>query len=319
MLRLAAALLLLAAPLFAQTDPLPSWREGAAKSAILDFVAAAADPASQGFVPEPERVAVFDNDGTLWAEQPIYVQATFIFDRAARLAAADPAWATTPALQAAAAGDVAGVLSGGTEALLEVVNAATTGMSVETFVAEVADWLATARHPDTGLLYTQMVYEPMLELLDLLRDNGFETYIVTGGGQDFVRAFAETSYGIPPQNVIGTVLETRFEIIDGVPEVMRAPGVAFIDDGAGKPVGIVRGIGRRPVFVAGNSDGDKEMLDWATAGPDPRMGLLVHHTDADREWAYDRESAIGGLDAAPDAGWVVVDMAEDWTTVYPDR
>lgn len=323
MLRLTLLLLVVASPLWAQAGLLPSWRDGAARTEIIDFVAAAADPASAGFVPEAERIAVFDNDGTLWAEQPIYFQFLFAMDKAARMAAADPAWADTPALKAAAAGDVAAALAGGEAGLVEIVTKTHSGLSVEAFQAEVAEWIARAKHPKTGRLYTEMVFQPMLELLDLLRANGFRTYIVSGGGVDFMRAFAEEAYGIPPEQVIGSLGAASFQIIDGVPQVMKDPGIAFIDDKGGKPVGITRHIGRRPVFVAGNSDGDLAMLQWATAGDGPRLGLIVHHTDAEREVAYDRDSPVGRLDEALDqalgAGWIVVDMAADWAQVFPDK
>jgi phosphoglycolate phosphatase-like HAD superfamily hydrolase len=316
-IRLAAALL---APLTAfAADPLPSWNAGEAKSAILDFVAEAADPTAAGFVPEAERVAVFDHDGTLWSEQPVYVQFLFAMDRAAALAAADLGWAASPVLAAAAAG--------GDAALAEVIDATHAGLTVEAFQSIVADWIARARHPTTGRRYTEMVFQPMLELLDHLRANGFATYIVSGGGVDFMRAFAEPVYGVPPENVIGSMGDIRFETIDGVPQVMKASGIFFVDDEETKPVAIVRGIGRRPVFVAGNSDGDLAMAQWSTAGDGPRFALFVHHTDTEREWAYDRVSHIGRLDAALGAaaaaaaaeGWLVVDMAQDWNTVWPVR
>lgn len=319
---LALAALLLAPFAALAADPLPSWNEGAAKKAILDFVAAAVDPASDGFVPEAERIAVFDNDGTLWAEQPVYFQVLFAMDRAAALAAQDPAWAATPALAAAAAGDLHAVMAGGEAALLDVVNATHAGMTVETFIATVAAWFETARHPTTGLRYDRMTYQPMVEVLEHLRANGFETYIVSGGGIDFVRAFAETAYGIPPQNVIGSQGGLAFEVVDGTPSVMKTPEIFFIDDKGGKPVGIARHIGRRPVFVVGNSDGDLAMAQWAAAGAGPRFALFVHHTDAAREWAYDRESHVGRLDAALDAaqpkGWTVVDMARDWARIWQE-
>jgi phosphoglycolate phosphatase-like HAD superfamily hydrolase len=273
-------------------------------------------------VPEVDRIAVFDNDGTLWAEQPIYFQFLFAIDESREMAAADPAWAATPVLRAAASGDVAGALEGGEAALLEIVTATHSGMTVETFTAQAAAWLAKATHPVTGRKYTDMVYQPMLELLDHLRANDFDTYIVSGGGVDFLRAFAEDAYGIPPEQVIGSMGEARFEIVDGVPQVLKDPGIAFIDDKGGKPVGILRHIGRRPVFVAGNSDGDLAMLQWVTTGGGPRLGLIVHHTDTEREFAYDRDSHVGrlddALDLAPGNGWIVVDMAEDWAQIYPD-
>ena len=321
-MRILFAAAALASPIAAFADPLPSWTEGPAKAAILDFTAAATDEGSSGFVPEAERVAVFDNDGTLWSEQPVYFQFLFAMDRAMALAEADPGWATTPALEAAAAGDVAGVLEGGTEALLEVVGATHSGMTVEAFTAEVEAWLTEARHPETGRAYTAMVFQPMLELLDHLRDSGFETYIVSGGGVDFMRAFAGEVYGVPPENVIGSMADLRFEIVDGVPQVIKQPGMFFVDDKETKPVAIARKIGRRPVFVAGNSDGDHAMAQWTMAGDGPRFALFVHHTDAEREWAYDRESHVGRLDAALDEarekGWTVVDMAGDWARVWPE-
>ncbi len=300
---------------------MPSWRDGPTKAAVLDFVEAAADPASPGFVPEAERIAVFDNDGTLWSEQPLYFQFMFAMDEAARMAAADPAFAATPALSAAASGDVAGALGGGEEALVEIVVATHSGMTVDEFTARVRDWIAEAEHPTAGRRYRDMVYQPMLELLQHLRDNGFTTYIVSGGGVDFMRAFAEEAYGIPPEQVIGSLGTASFQVVDGAPVIMKDPGIAFIDDKGGKPVAIARHIGRRPVFVGGNSDGDLQMLQWATAGEGPRFGLVVRHTDAAREWAYDRDSHVGrlatALDLAPAEGWTVVDMAQDWLTVYP--
>jgi phosphoserine phosphatase len=322
MIRAAAALFLFVLAATAFADPLPSWRDGESKAAILDFVAASADPDAEGYVPREDRIAVFDNDGTLWAEQPVYFQFLFAIDRARALAAADPGWATTPALEAAAAGDVEAALAGGEHALLEIVTATHSGMPVEAFTALVAEWFATARHPTTGKPFAEMVYQPLLELLDHLRAHDYEVYIVSGGGADFMRAFAEEAYGVPPQNVIGSQSEARFAIVDGVAEVVKDPGIAFVDDKGGKPVAISRHIGKRPVFVAGNSDGDLAMAQWATAGEGPRFVLFVHHTDAEREWAYDRESMVGRLDAALAAaaaeGWTIVDMARDWARVWPE-
>jgi len=321
--RLAATLVVVALPLAAwAAGPLPSWNEGPAKAAILDFVETVTTEGGDAFVAPEDRIAVFDNDGTLWSEQPVYFQFLFAFDRAAELAAADPSWASTPALEAAAAGDVAGVLEGGEEALLELVNATHSGMTLDAFTAAVEAWITTARHPETGRFYTEMVYQPMLELLDHLRANDFTPYIVSGGGVDFMRAFTEDAYGIPPEQVIGSMGEARFDVVDGEPVILKDPGIAFVDDKGGKPVAIARHIGRRPVFVGGNSDGDLAMAQWSTAGDGPRFALFVHHTDAEREWAYDREGHIGRLDAALDAaradGWTVVDMAEDWRTVWPE-
>jgi phosphoglycolate phosphatase-like HAD superfamily hydrolase len=315
-----AALVMMAAPVWAQEGPLPSWNDGANKAAILAFVADVTAEGADTFVPVEDRIAVFDNDGTLWSEQPVYFQFMFALDRARALAAADPAWAATPVLKAAAEGDMKTILAGGQDALLEIVSATHSGLTVEAFTAEVAAWIATAKHPTTGLRYDQMTYQPMVELLDLLRANGFQTWIVSGGGVDFMRAFTEVAYGIPPQQVIGSLGKASFEFVDGQPQVMKDPGIAFIDDKEGKPIGIVRSIGKRPIFVGGNSDGDLAMLQWATAGEGPRLGLIVHHTDAAREWAYDRDSAIGRLDAAldqaPESGWLVVDMAQDWARVW---
>ncbi len=314
-----AALLLAAA---ASADPLPSWNDTGAKAAIIDFVDGVTDPASQDYVTPDARIAVFDNDGTLWSEQPIYFQFLFALDRAKALGTENPDWATSEVLQAAVDGDMGSIMAGGEEALLEVVDATHSGMSVEAFQEEVRGWLEAARHPETGLAFDAMVYQPMLELLSYLRDNDFETYIVSGGGIDFMRAFAEEAYGIPPEQVIGSMANASFEIVDGVPQVIKQPGLAFLDDKGGKPVGIMRDIGRKPIFVGGNSDGDFAMLQWATTGEGPRFGMIVHHTDADREWAYGRDSSVGrldmGLDAAAEQGWVVVDMQEDWATIFPE-
>jgi len=301
---------------------LPSWNDGPAKAAIVDFVEGVTAEGGSSFVPPEERIAVFDNDGTLWSEQPVYFQFLFALDKAKELAAADPAWASTPTLKAAASGDMKTIMAGGEKALLEIVSATHSGMTVEAFTTEVADWIAQAKHPQSGRLYTQMVYQPMLELLDYLRANDFDLYIVSGGGVDFMRAFAEEAYGIPRDHVIGSMGKAEFKIVDGVPQVMKDPGVAFIDDKGGKPVGIARHIGRRPIFVGGNSDGDLAMAQWATAGDGPRFALFVHHTDAEREFAYDRKSHIGTFDKALDEaqakGWTVVDMARDWKLVWPE-
>ncbi|MBP7240936.1 HAD family hydrolase [Amaricoccus sp.] len=322
MLRLVLAFLAMAAPAVAQTDPLPSWNDSDAKTAILDFVAATADPASPSFVEPGDRIATFDNDGTLWSEQPLYFQFLYVLDKAKQLAAADPAWAATPVLKAAAAGDVHGVIAGGMEGLVELFDATGSGTPVEAFRDDAARWLATAKHPEKDRLLVDMIYQPMVELLEYLRASGYQTFIVSGGGIEFIRAFAEEEYGIPPPQVVGSEGELDFEMVDGAPQVMREKGVAFVDDGPGKPVGIARHIGQRPIFVAGNSDGDLEMLQWGTAGDGARMGIIVHHTDAAREWAYDRDSHIGrldkALDLAPAEGWIVVDMARDWGAIWPD-
>ncbi len=313
----------LLAPLAAlAAEPLPSWNDGATRSAIIAFVAAATDPDSDGFVPEAERIATFDNDGTLWAENPYYFQFIATMDRAAELAQANPGWADTPALAAAAAGDLEAVLKLGWAAQDEIVAATHSDMPVEDYVATAEAWFETARHPATGRRYDRMIYQPMVELLEHLRDNGFATYIVSGGDTDFIRAFAGRTYGVPPQNIVGSQTNMAFEMVGGVPEVLNKGGRSFFTDKGGKPVGIARHIGRRPVFVAGNSDGDLEMAQWAVAGGGPRFVMLVHHTDAAREWAYDRDSRVGRLDRALDAaaaeGWTVVDMARDWGRIWPD-
>jgi hypothetical protein len=315
------AVTLAAGAALAQEDPLPSWNNGETKAAIVEFVTATTDPGSPDFVEVEDRIATFDNDGTLWAEQPVYFQLLFALDRAAELAEADPDWASTPALQAAAAGDVETLMQGGEAALLELVGATHSGVTVEAFSEAAAEWLDTAVHPETGLRYKDMVYQPMLELLDYLRANDYATYIVSGGGIDFIRAYAEGSYGVPPEQVVGSQGGAHFEIVDGVPQVIKDPDLFFMDDEGGKPVGIARHIGRRPVFAGGNSDGDLAMLQWTRAGDGPRFGLLLHHTDAGREWAYDRDSHVGrldqALDLAPETGFVVIDMAADWAQIYP--
>ena len=314
---LSTALTLAAAPLLA--DPLPSWNDTGAKAAIVAFVASVTDPASPDYVTPAHRIAVFDNDGTLWAEQPVYFQLIYALDRLREKAAADPSIVTSDVLRAAVDGDMETMLAGGTEGLMEVLAVSHSGMSVEAFTADVRDWLDTARHPQTGRPYDQMIYQPMLELLAYLRDEDFRTWIVSGGGVHFVRAFAEETYGIPPEQVLGSATPSEYDEATG--SIMKLPGIAFVDDKAGKPVGIDSRIGRRPIFAAGNSDGDFQMIDYTMAGDGPRFGMILHHTDAAREWAYDRDSHIGrlnrGLDEGPGRGWLIVDMAEDWETVWP--
>lgn len=305
----------------AQADPLPSWSDTEARTRIIDFVEAVTDPASPDFVPVADRIATFDNDGTLWSEQPVYFQFLFALDRLKALAEADPSILSTDVLRAAAAGDMEAVAEAGTEGLLEIVSVAHSGLTVDAFMTEVSAWLATARHPKTGMAYPAMVYQPMLELLRYLRDEGFSTYIVSGGGVHFMRAFAEDAYNIPPSQVIGTSGKSSYEVVAGVPQINKDPGIAFLDDKEGKPIAIDTRIGKRPILAGGNSDGDFQMLEWTTAGEGPRLGLIVHHTDAEREWAYDRDSHIGrlarGLDEGPDRGWLIVDMAEDWQVIWP--
>jgi phosphoglycolate phosphatase-like HAD superfamily hydrolase len=317
-------LLLLAfcvAPGFALADPLPSWRDGEVKSGIVAFVDAVTEIGGPQYRAPSERIAVFDNDGTLWAEQPAYFQLLFAVDRIAKMAKADPAVASSPALKAAAAGDFKALLETGKEGLLEVLAVTHSGISVDSFQAEVALWLEETRHVKTGRRYDEMIYQPMLELLSYLRDNDFKTFIVSGGGVHFMRAFAEDAYGIPPEQVIGSTGEASYKITDGGPTIMKEPGIAFVDDKEGKPIAIDRVIGRRPILAGGNSDGDLQMVEWVTSGEGPRLGILVHHTDEEREWAYDRESHIGRLDKALDIArerdWSLVDMKTDWRVVFP--
>jgi phosphoserine phosphatase len=303
------------------TEPLPSWNDGQAKRAVVAFVEKVTKEGGPGFVPATERIAVFDNDGTLWSEQPTYVQLAFTLDRIKALAGAHPEWRGNPLFKAAVEGDLKVVLAGPTRDRFELLAGAYAGMTSDEFEQIVINWLAKARHPRFGRSYTELVYQPMLELLCYLRANGFKTYIVSGGGVDFLRPWTARVYGIPPEQVIGSAINERYEVRDGRPVLVRLPEIAFIDDGAGKPVGIRRAIGRRPIAAFGNSDGDYEMLRWTTAGPGPRLGLIVHHTDAAREWAYDRESPVGrlvrALDDAPKYGWIVADMKSDWKLIYP--
>ncbi len=306
----------------AQTpDALPSWNDGAAKKSIVEFVGRVTNEGGPDFVAPAERIATFDNDGTLWSEQPMYFQLAFALDRVKALAPRHPEWKEEQPFKAALAGDFSTVLAGGEHALLELVMASHTGMSTEEFAKIVQDWVATAKHPKTGRLYTQMVYQPMLELLTYLRANGFKTYIVSGGGIEFMRPWTEKVYGIPPEQVIGSSVKTKFLLENGNPVLVRLPEINFIDDKAGKTVGINQQIGRRPIAAFGNSDGDLQMLQWIAAGSGARFCLYVHHTDAEREWAYDRKSSIGrldkGLDEARTRGWTVVDMKQDWKHIFP--
>jgi hypothetical protein len=300
--------------------PLPSWNEGAAKNAIVDFVERITKPEAPEFVPMAERIAVFDNDGTLWAEQPMYFQAFFILDRIKQLAPQHPEWHSKEPFASVLKGDMKSALAGGEPALVEMAMATHAGVTTEEFARIVKEWITTATHPKTGKLYTEMVYQPMLELLAYLRENGFKTFIVSGGGIEFMRPWAETVYGIPPEQVLGSSIKAKFELRDGKPVLVRLPEVNFIDDGPGKPVGIQMHIGRRPIAAFGNSDGDLQMLQWTAAGSGPRFCLYVHHTDAEREWAYDRDSHIGrldkGLDEARAKGWTIVSMKDDWQRVF---
>jgi phosphoglycolate phosphatase-like HAD superfamily hydrolase len=315
-------LALLALPALAQEqDFLSSWHDGAAKARIVSFVESVTDPTGADYLPPAERIAVFDNDGTLWSEQPMYFQLAFILDRVRALAPQHPEWQAQEPFRSVLAGDMAGVMASGEHGLLEMVAATHAGMTSEEFAALVSEWLATARHPRFERPYTELVFTPMLELLAYLRANGFRTFIVSGGGIEFVRVFSERVYGIPPEQVVGSSIRTRHELRDGKPVIVRLPEIDFIDDKAGKPVGIQKFIGRRPVLAVGNSDGDFEMLEYTTSGPGPRLGLIVRHDDAAREYAYDRESPVGrldrALDAAPRQGWSVVSIKSDWREVYP--
>lgn len=311
----------LATPLAAVADPLPSWNPTTTKAAIIDFVTRVSDPYSDDFVPDEERIAVFDNDGTLWSEQPMYFQGLFALQRLQEKAKADPSILTSDTLQAAAAGDLKGAMASGQKGLVEILDVSHAGMSVNDFKADARTWLTTTKHPTSGLTFAEMTYQPMLELLSYLRDNSFKTYIVSGGGVDFMRSISKAAYGIPTWQVIGSEGSTKYEVAgDGKQTLMKEGGISFVDDNVGKPVGIESHIGQRPIFAAGNSDGDLQMLEWTTAGDGPRFGLLVHHTDAAREFAYDRDSAIGKLDKALDAasgeGWTVVNMKADWSRIW---
>jgi hypothetical protein len=305
-------------PVFA--DPLPSWNDTETKAAVIDFVARVTDPASPDYVTPADRIATFDNDGTLWSEQPVYFQGVFAVDRLREMAEEDRNILTSDVLRAAVQGDMTAVAAVGEAGLLEILMTTHAGLPVEAFIAEVGDWMATARHPVTGMAYDDMVYQPMLELLRYLRDEGFSTWIVSGGGLHFIRAFAEEAYNIPPHQVIGTTGTASYVVTDGAPAIVKDPGILFIDDKAGKPLAIEARIGKRPLLAVGNSDGDFEMLEWTTSGAGLRLGILLHHTDGAREFAYDRDSHVGrlsrGLDEGPGRGWLIVDMARDWERVW---
>ncbi|HKV14226.1 MAG TPA: HAD family hydrolase [Reyranella sp.] len=307
---------------FAQTDPLGSWNEGAAKKAIVDFVQRTTTDGSPEFVPAPERIAVFDNDGTLWTEQPVYFQFAFALDRVKQLAPQHPEWQSREPFKSILAGNMAGLMASGDKGILEVIAATHSGMTTAEFARTVTEWMASARHPRFKRPYIDLVYQPMIELLAYLRGHGFKTFIVSGGGVAFMRPWTEKVYGIPPEQVVGSsdVVEFVMQQPDK-PVLMKEAKVEFIDDGPGKPVGINRFIGRQPIFAFGNSDGDQQMLEWTAAGSGARFMGLVHHTDAEREYAYDRQSHIGKLDKAWDEAvrrqWTVVDMKTDWNTIYP--
>jgi len=304
------------------TPGLPSWNDGSTKDAIVEFVARVTDPNSPDFVPEAERIATFDNDGNLWSERPVYFQLLFAADRVRELAPDHPEWADTQPFKGVLEGDLEAVAATGHHGLLELVMATHAGMTTVEFEEIVKDWLATARHPELDRPYTELVYQPMLELLDYLRAHGFKTFITSGGGIEFMRPWVEGVYGIPPEQVVGSSIKVEFQDREGGPVLVRLPEIDFNDDKEGKPIGIHKFIGRRPIAAFGNSDGDFQMLQWATSGDGPGFGMIVHHTDDEREWAYDRDSPVGrldrGLDEAAERGWIVVDMKRDWKTIYPE-
>jgi hypothetical protein len=305
----------------AQTDPLPSWNDGPTKQAIIAFVTDVTREGSPDFVPVPQRIATFDNDGTLWIEQPIYVQFAFALDRVRELAPQHPEWRQTQPFKAVLEGRMEALASLGEHAAVEIVATTHAGMTPDQFLQIVKNWLATAEHPRFHRRYVELVYQPMLEVLSYMRANGFATYIVSGGGIEFMRAFAPERYDIPPEQIVGSSIVTTFERRDGLPGLFRLPKVNFVDDGPGKPVGINQHIGLRPVAAFGNSDGDLEMLQWTTEAGKRRLGVLIHHTDAAREYAYDRDSKVGRLDRALGAAaldrWIVVDMKDDWKVIFP--
>jgi phosphoglycolate phosphatase-like HAD superfamily hydrolase len=323
--RLVAPLLVLVAALaaagqLATDEPLPSWREGQTKRAIEDFVVKVTKEGGPDYVPPSERIAVFDNDGTLWCERPAYFELFFTMDRIEAMAPQHPEWKETEPFKSVLAGDMKAALAGGKQSIAALVEATHAGMTTAEFEKAVKDWIATAKHPKTGKLFTEMTYVPMIELLAYMRDNGFKTFIVSGGGVDFMRPWVERIYGVPPEQVVGSRGRLKFEMKPGGPVLFKLPEIDLIDDGPGKPVRIQQLIGRRPIAAFGNSDGDLEMLQWTTMADGPRLGLIVHHTDSEREYAYDRDSRIGRLDKAlneaPNRGWIVMDMKEDWATVF---
>lgn len=321
-LALVAATAIALAPDWRKTfDPLPSWNEGTAKHSVINFVRRAVTEGGPDYIPPEKRIATFDNDGTLWVEQPVYPEAVFTFDRVKALAPQHPEWVEVEPFKSAIMGDYEAVARQGDAAFQTLAMAIGAGMTDAAFEQTAVQWIETARHPRFDRPYTELVYQPMLELLSYLRDNGFKTFIVSGGGIEFLRAFAEKTYGIPPEQVVGSTVALAFDMQDGKPVLRRLDKVTAMDVGGVKAESIGTVIGRRPVFAAGNSDGDLEMLQWTTMTAGPRLGLLIHHTDSEREWAYDRDSAIGrlnqALDQAPERGWIMVDMKRDWRTIFP--
>lgn len=319
---IAATAMILSGPALAQTaDPLPSWNDGPTKEAIVGFVEKVTEEGGPDYVASADRVATFDNDGTLWLEQPMYTQLAFALDRVKALAPEHPEWKDAQPFKAVLDNDMKTLAASGEKGLVQLIAATHAGMSPEEFQRIVGDWLEQAKDKRFNRRYTDLVYQPMLELLSYMRDNGFTTYIVSGGGIEFLRNFSEPVYGIPPAQVVGSSIETKYEVVDGKPTLLRLPEVHFVDDKEGKPIGINEYIGQRPIAAFGNSDGDYQMLDWTTSGDGTRLGVIVHHTDAEREYAYDRDSTFGrldkALDDAPAKGWIVVDMKKDWNTVFP--
>jgi phosphoglycolate phosphatase-like HAD superfamily hydrolase len=312
---------LVAIPCAAQ-DSLPSWNDGPAKNAILEFVAAVTDEKGKDYVESADRIATFDNDGTLWVEYPMYTQALFAFDRVKKLAPQHPEWKTQQPFKGVLEDDMKAVGASGMKGLMEIIMATHSGMAAVEFEQEVSNWLATTKQPKFKRLYTELVYQPQLELLAYLRANGFKTFIVSGGGMAFMRPISEEAYGIPPEQVVGSSIVAEFQLKDGKPALVRMPKIDFINDKAGKPVGIYQHIGRRPILAFGNADADMQMIEYTMAGEGRRLGLFLHHTDADREYAYDRKSHVGTLDKALDQadanGWIIVDMKNDWTSVFPE-
>ncbi|KRE11772.1 haloacid dehalogenase [Bosea sp. Root483D1] len=312
---------LISSSAYAQTDPLPSWNDGPAKTSITRFVARVTAQGEPDYVAPAERIAVFDNDGTLWSEQPMYVQLAFILDRVKALAPQNPSWKTKQPFKAVLDGDMRALAASGEQGLMQLIATTHGGMTSDEFAKIATDWLATARHPRFKRPYTELVYQPMLELLAYLRASGFKTFIASGGGVEFMRPWTERVYGIPPEQILGSSIKTKFEMRDGRPSIVRLQQINFIDDKAGKPIGINQQIGRRPIAAFGNSDGDLEMLQWTTMSGGVRFGLIVQHTDAEREFAYDRQAHFGKLDKALDAAavnkWTVVDMKRDWKKVFP--
>lgn len=302
-------------------DDLPSWNDGQTKKSIVDFVASVTLEGGPDYVAPTDRIATFDNDGTLWGEQPMYVQLAFVLDRVKAMAPDHPEWKDSEPFKSILTGDLAGVAASGEKGLMELIGATHSGMSSDEFTRIASEWIATAKNPKTGKLYTEMVFQPMLELVDYLHENDFKVFIVSGGGIEFMRPWTEKVYGIPSERVVGSSIKVKYDDSGSEPIIARLSEIDFIDDGAGKPVGIYTHIGKRPIAAFGNSDGDFQMLEWTTTGSGKRFGLIVHHDDADREYAYDRQSHVGkldkALDAAPQRGWTVVSMKDDWKQIYP--